>query len=76
MAGQNLRDQAGGDDLEDQGDPGHQRGQVAADARAHGQEAGEEGDDAEEEGDQEEGEGEPRGEEVVVRSGDGNQLWF
>lgn len=64
----NLRDKASRDDLEDQGDPSHQRRDIASNARAHGQEPSEQRHHAEEERDDEEGEREPRCEEVVVRA--------
>lgn len=60
--------QAGGDDLEEQCHPGHERREIASNAGAHGQEAGEEGHHGEEESDDQEGEDEPRSQEVVLRS--------
>lgn len=54
-----IRHEAGGDDLEGQGEPGQETGQVASNARAHGQQTGEKGERSKEQADDDEGEHEP-----------------
>lgn len=42
-----VRNEAGGDNLEDESNPSHEGRNIASDARAHGKKSGEEGDDTE-----------------------------
>lgn len=71
--GNNLRHEAGGDDLEHPCNTNENTGQVASNARAQSQETYKQRHHSEEQGDEHEGEHESRHQEVVIRAGVINQ---
>jgi len=82
VASENITafDEAGGhqgsdDEIEEQGDRGHQASKGTAETRAESQKAGEESDDAKEEGNQVESEQEARHPPVLVMSVTSESSW-